>query len=117
MFLLTFFRPSGSSEPRVERQHLQPLSGEVRQAIDGRAPEVPVPCSKDHQWRVHRAGRGSGLQGGGSRSRGGPLLDCTWQLELLLESFVVGEGLGYVRGDFGGDEVGPLGAALLSLRV
>ena len=44
VFLLTFLRPSGSFASRVERQHLQPLSGEVRQAIDGRAPDVPVPC-------------------------------------------------------------------------
>ena len=44
VFLLTFLRPSGSFASRVERQHLQPLSGEVRQAMDGRAPDVPVPC-------------------------------------------------------------------------
>lgn len=46
MFLLTFLRPSGSFGSRVERQHLQPLSGDVKQAIDGRAPEVPVPCEE-----------------------------------------------------------------------
>lgn len=72
MFLLTFLRPSGSVGSRVERQHLQPFSGEVRQAIDGRAPDVPVPCQV-----LRSVSRVQGVQGqcsraGGSRSRGGP---------------------------------------------
>lgn len=48
-FRRTFFCPCGSCLSSVERQHLQPVSGEVRHATDGNAPEVPVPYERARQ--------------------------------------------------------------------